>query len=31
VAAHFFGYEQEADGRLTGGDVVALRLADERR
>jgi hypothetical protein len=21
----------EADGRLTGGDVVALRLADERR
>ncbi|MGE5648305.1 MAG: hypothetical protein ACM336_21205 [Acidobacteriota bacterium] len=27
-SAHFFSYTQEQDGRLTGGEVVAMRIAD---
>jgi hypothetical protein len=30
AAAHLFGYEQAPDGRLTGGEVVALH-ADQPR
>jgi hypothetical protein len=29
ASAHFFSYAQEGDGRLTGGEVVAMRLADD--
>lgn len=29
ASAHFFSYVQEDDGRLTGGEVVAMRLADD--
>lgn len=27
VSAHFFSYTEEEDGRLTGGDMIPLRLA----
>jgi hypothetical protein len=29
ASAHFFSYALEGDGRLTGGKVVAMRLADD--
>ena len=29
ASAHFFSYTQEEDGRLTGGEVVAMRVADD--
>lgn len=30
ASAHFFSYTQEQDGRLTGGEVVAMRVADDQ-
>ena len=30
ASAHFFSYTQEEDGRLTGGEVVAMRVADDQ-
>ena len=27
VSAHFFAYTEEEDGRLTGGEIVPLRVA----
>jgi hypothetical protein len=30
ASAHFFSYTQEEDGRLTEGEVVAMRIADDQ-
>ncbi len=30
ASAHFFSYTQEEDGRLTGGEVVPMRVADDQ-
>jgi hypothetical protein len=31
ASAHFYSYTREEDGRLKGGEVVAMRIADDRR